>query len=208
MKNAIITGIIAATILMAGSSPSDAQTQEHAIVAKAKSIALSEFKLDAVPLLEALRQLDAASKLYDPDHKGFNFLVVDGTETNAHAKISLDLKDVTLMEAAERLADSAGVFVTAEDFAFVFRPKTDLGAVELVVGKWAQFGIGAGKRCQVIATQLLPDAIHLKVEILSTNANGLVVIQSIREVTTPPGKPCDVLLEKTMVSMIPSLKTP
>jgi hypothetical protein len=46
------------------------------------------------------------------------------------------------------------------------------------------------------------------VEILSTNANGLVVIQSLREVTTPLGQRCDVLLGDTMVSMIPRLKTP
>jgi hypothetical protein len=228
MKIAIITGITVATILIVGcgkKSPSSsaapppaqadasssspvAQPPERAIVTKAKSIVLPEFKLDGVTLTEAVRQLSAAAKQDDPS-KGVNFIVMDGAETNAHTKISLDLKNVTLMEASERLAQTAGIFVTAEDYGFVFRPKTDLGAVELVVGKWMQFGLGTDKSCQVIATRLLPDAIHLKVEILSTNANGIVVIQSLREVTTPLGKQCDVLLgEDTMVSMIPRLKTP
>jgi hypothetical protein len=209
MKNTVITGIIAATILIAGSSSSIAQTQERAIVTKAKSIVLPEFKLDAVPFIEATRQLNAASKQHDPEHKGVSFLVMDGAETNAHANISLDLKDVTLMETTERLAENAGVFVTAADFGFIFRPKTDLGAVELVVGKWAQFDLGAGKRCRVIATQLLPDAIHLKVEILSPFTDGKDIIQSLCEITTPLGKQCDIRLgEDTMVSMIPRLKTP
>src|ERR1035437_7082176 len=126
MKNAIITGIMAATILIAGcrkKSPSSSATQppaqadatssspvaqppERAIVTKAKSIVLPEFKLDAVPFIEATRQLNAASKQHDPEHKGVNFVVMDGTETNAHANISLDLKDVTLMETTERLAES------------------------------------------------------------------------------------------------------
>ncbi len=207
MKNAIITGIIAASILMAGSSSSLAQTQERAIVTKAKSIVLPEFKLDAVPFVEGVRRLMAAGQRHDPGHKGVNILVMAGMETNVNAKISLDLRDVTLMETTERLAESAGVFVTAEDFAFIFRPKTDLGAVEFVPGKWAQFGLGTGKRCQAMATPMLPDAIHLKVEILSTNANGMVVIQSLREVTTPLGKQCDVRLGDTMISMTPKMKT-
>ena len=207
MRNTIITGIIAATVFMAGSSSSLAQTPERAIVTVARSIVLPEFKLEAVPFTEAVRQLSAASKQHDPAHKGVNFLVPKGLETNAPAQISLALTNVTLMEAAEHLAQSAGVFVTAESFAFIFRPKTDLGTVALELGKWSQFGLGAGKRCQVLAAQLPPDALHLKVEILSTNANGLVVIQSLREVTTPLGQRCDVLLGDTMVSMIPRLKT-
>jgi hypothetical protein len=206
MKNAIITGIIAATILMAGSPSSVAQTQERAIVTRAKSIELPEFKLDGVTLAEAVRQLSAAAKQSDPS-KGVNFMIAEPATTAASPKITLALKKVSVAEAAERIAKEAGVFVTAQDFAFVFRPKTDLGAVELVVGKWAQFDLGAGKRCRVIATQLFPDAIHLKVEILSPIANGKDIIQSLREITTPLGKQCDILLgEDTMVSLTPTSK--
>jgi hypothetical protein len=112
------------------------------------------------------------------------------------------------MEAAERLAQSVGVFVTAKPFAFVFQPKTDLGDVEFVVGKWAQFDLGAGKRCRVIATQLFPDAIHLKVEILSPFTDGKDIIQSLREVTAPLGKKSDIRMsDDMMISLTPKLKT-
>jgi hypothetical protein len=206
MKNTIITGIIAATILMAGSPSSVAQTQERAIVTKAKSIVLPEFKLDGVTLQEAVQQLSVAAKQSDPS-KGINFMLTEPATTAASPKITLALKKVSVAEAAERIAKEAGVFVTAEDFAFVFRPKTDLGDVGLVVGKWAQFDLGAGKRCRVIATQLLPDAIHIKVEILSPGANGKDIIQSLREITTPLGKQCDIRLgEDTMVSLTPTSK--
>jgi hypothetical protein len=206
MKNAIITGIIAATILIVGSSSSIAQTQERAIVTRAKSIELPEFKLDGVTLAEAVRQLSSAAKQSDPS-KEVNFMLTEPTPTATSPKITLALKNVSVAEAAGQIANEAGVFVTAEDFAFVFRPKTDLGAVELVVGKWAQFDLGTGKRCRIIATQLLPDSIHLKAEILSPGTNGKDIIQSPGEITTPLGKQCDIRLgEDTMVSLTPTSK--
>ena len=124
MKNAIITGIIAATILIVGSSSTVAQTQESAIVTKAKSIELPEFKLDGVTLGEAVHQLQIAAKQSDPS-KGVNFLVTGSATTAASPKITLALKKVTVKEAAERIAKAAGVRVTAQDFAFVFDAKTD-----------------------------------------------------------------------------------
>jgi hypothetical protein len=124
MKNAIITGIIAATILIAGSSSSIAQTQERAIVTKAKSIVLPEFKLDGVTLPEAVHQLQIAAKQSDPG-KGINFMVTGSATTAANPKITLALKKVTVEEAAEHIAKEAGVRVTAEDFAFVFDVKKD-----------------------------------------------------------------------------------
>jgi hypothetical protein len=120
MKNTIITGIIAATILIAGSCSSVAQTQERAIVTKAKSILLPEFKLDGVTLAEATGQLHIASKQNDPESKGVNFLITGPATAAANPKITLALKNVTLEEATERVAKAAGVKVTAEDFAFVF----------------------------------------------------------------------------------------
>ena len=175
----------------------------------AKQIILPEFKLDGVKLTDATRALHEASMRYDANHKGVNFLLTDAIDAKASQTISLDLKNVTVAEAAERLAQSAGLFVTAKNYAFVFRPKNDLGAVELVVGKWAQFDLGAGKRCRVIAIQLLPDAIHLKVEILSPFTDGKDIIQSLCEITTPLGKQCDIRLgEDTMVSLTPTSKKP
>ena len=122
MKNTIIIGIIAATILIAGSSSSTAQTQERAIVTRAKSIELPEFKLDGVSLAEAVRQLSDAAKQSDPS-KGVNFMITEPATTAANPKITLALTKVTVKEAAERIAKAAGVRVTAEDYAFVFDAK-------------------------------------------------------------------------------------
>jgi hypothetical protein len=124
MKNAIITGIIAATIFIAGSFTSVAQTQERAIVTRAKSIELPEFKLDGVTLSEAVRQLSDAAKQIDPS-KGVSFMITKPATTAASPKITLALKKVTVEEAAKRIAKAAGVSVTAQDFAYVFDAKTD-----------------------------------------------------------------------------------
>lgn len=207
-----LSALIFALALVA-SSPlysvaADTNAPERAIVTKAKSIVVPEFKLDGVTLSEAVHQLSIAARQNAHDGQGVNFMVTEPAMAAANPKITLALKNVTLAEATERLAQSAGVFVTAEDFAFVFRPKTDLGAVELVAGKPAQFSLGAGKWCKIFAGQL-PNAIHLKLEILATNeANAGYIIQSLHEMTTLPGKRCDILLGDTMVSIIPTLKTP
>ena len=123
MKNAILSGIITATILIAGSSPSVAQTQERAIVTRAKSLVLPEFKLDGVTLTEAVQQLQIAAKQADPS-KGVNFMVTESAKTTATPKITLALKKVTAKEAAEQIAKEAGIRVTAQDFAFVFEAMT------------------------------------------------------------------------------------
>ena len=104
MKSTTITGIIAATILIAGSFSSVAQTQERAIVTKAKSILLPEFKLDGVSLSEATRQLNIASKQNDPESKGVNFMITGPATAAANPKITLALKNVTLEEATEHVA--------------------------------------------------------------------------------------------------------
>lgn len=144
MKNAIITGIMAATILTAGcgkspsssvtpqpvqakaaSSTSGAQPRPRAIVTKAKSIMLPEFKLDDLTLWEAIQQLRTASKQNDPESKGVNFMISGPVTSTANPKITLALKNVTLEEAMERVAKAARVRVSAEDDAFVFDPTSD-----------------------------------------------------------------------------------
>jgi hypothetical protein len=143
MKNAITTGIMAATFLIAGcdkKSPSSsatppptqadttssspvAQPPERAIVTKAKSIVLPEFNLDGVTLSEAVHQLQIAAKQNAHDGKGVNFMISGPATAAANPKITLALKNVTLEEAINRLAKVAGISVSAQDFAFVFNPK-------------------------------------------------------------------------------------
>jgi len=86
---------------------------------------LAEFKLDGATLSEALKQLLDAAKQNDHDGKGVNFLITKPAMTAANPKITLTLKNVTLVEATEHIAKAAGVSVSARDYAFVFDQKSD-----------------------------------------------------------------------------------
>jgi hypothetical protein len=117
----LVLALLSSSSFFANATETNAVPHKMALIAK--GIMLPEFKLDAVPFSEAVRQLAVASKQHDPAHKGVNYLVTDATDTNAYPKITLDLKNVTVAEATERLAESAGFRVSAEDFAFVLSPK-------------------------------------------------------------------------------------
>ncbi|MFN7138085.1 MAG: hypothetical protein ACK4UN_01970 [Limisphaerales bacterium] len=144
MKSSIITGIMAVTILIAGcgketasssvtlptpqdatSPPPAAQQPERAIVTKARGIVLPEFKLDRATLTEAIKQLQSASAQNDPENQGVNFMIINPADAGAVPEITLDLKNITLEEATKRLAEAAGISVSARDYAFVFDPKSD-----------------------------------------------------------------------------------
>ena len=107
----------------ATSSSPVAQPPERAIVTKAKSIVLPEFKLDGVTLSEAVHQLQIAAKQNDPESKGVNFMISGSGNAADNPKITLDLKSVTLEKAIDRVAEVAVVRVSAQDFAFVFDAK-------------------------------------------------------------------------------------
>ena len=100
----------------------DIKLPERAIVTQAKHIRLPEFKLEGVTFMEAVRQLSLAARQQDPEKKGVNFMLEPGVAAT-RPKITLALKNVTVAEAAERLAKAAGVSVTAHDYAFAFHPK-------------------------------------------------------------------------------------
>ena len=96
----------------------------------AKTIKLPEFKLDSISFPEATKQLRDASKQYDPKHKGFQFMMDFRDKSKAKAaartKITLDLKDVTLAEAAERVCqqvDGFELISSGKGDVIVFQPK-------------------------------------------------------------------------------------
>lgn len=95
------------------------------LVVRAQKITLPEFKLDGVTFKEAVLALQAAAKRCDDQHRGVAFLFYKDVQAAASPAIKLDLKNVTLAEAMERLAKSAGVSVIAKDYAFVFYPKSN-----------------------------------------------------------------------------------
>ena len=121
-----LTTLLFALALNIGTPPiataADTKVPERAIVTKAKTIVLPEFKVEGVTFFEALRQLTLAGRQHDPDKKGVNFMVEQGIPAPG-PKLTLALKNVTLAEATERLAKAAGVSVTAHDYAFAFHPK-------------------------------------------------------------------------------------
>jgi hypothetical protein len=123
--SALIFALALAACTPFHSVAADTKAPEPAMVAKARSIVLPEFKLEGVTLSEALRRLSDASKQNDHDNKGVNFLVTQPAMAAANPKITLTLKNVTLQEATERIAKAAGLNVSAQDYGFVFSPKSD-----------------------------------------------------------------------------------
>ena len=120
--------LLAFVLLGSGSlvaTAADSNPPTRKVLVTAKSITLPEFKVDGVTFVEAVRELQAAGKRHDTNHTGVNYLVPDTAKAKASAKITLDLKNVTVAEAAERLAQSAGLGLCAEDYAFVFLSKTE-----------------------------------------------------------------------------------
>ncbi|MDB6056946.1 MAG: hypothetical protein JWO95_790 [Verrucomicrobiales bacterium] len=85
---------------------------------------LPEFKLDGVTLREAVYRLREASKQNSPDGKGFNFIVTNPEGIGTIPKITLARKNITVADAVEHLAKTAGVSVSAEDYGFVFDSKS------------------------------------------------------------------------------------
>ncbi len=124
-----LSAVIFALALVASGSlcsvAAETKAPERAIVTKAKNIVLPEFKLDGVTLSEALKQLSIAARQNSHDSKGVNLMATERARTTANPKITLALKNVTLAVAAEHLAQAAGVRLSAEDYAFVFNPKSE-----------------------------------------------------------------------------------
>jgi len=97
----------------------------------AKTIKLPEFKLDSVSFPEATKQLRDASQQYDPKHKGFLFMMDFRDRSKARlaarTKITLDLKNVTLAEAAEHVCQQVNGFELisgGRGDVIVFQPTT------------------------------------------------------------------------------------
>lgn len=90
---------------------------------KASNIVLKEYKVDGVTLIEALKHLTDLAIKNDPENKGLNFMINGPVTPEPDRKITLNLKDVTVLEATEHLATDVGFNVTARDYALVFERK-------------------------------------------------------------------------------------
>ena len=90
---------------------------------KSSTNVLKEYKVDGVTLIEALKRLTDLAIKNDPEKKGVNFMINGPATPEVNRKITLNLKNVTLLQATDGLATASGLGVTVRDYAFVFEPK-------------------------------------------------------------------------------------
>jgi hypothetical protein len=92
----------------------------------ARTLTLPEFKLEAVSLEQAFKQLQEAGKQHDTMRQVVNFCLLTpvGDKTTRSTKISLNLKNVSLLDAAEQVCQQVGGFEiresTTDENCFVF----------------------------------------------------------------------------------------
>ncbi|MEI7730919.1 MAG: hypothetical protein WCO56_15195 [Verrucomicrobiota bacterium] len=119
----LVTGMLLGgeSSIVAGVGTNDpALKARAALLEKASSIKLPEFRLAGATLAEAALKLEEASKQHDANHKKVNCILDVPAKALSGPKITLHLKNVTFAEAVERVAQSASVRFSAEAYAFVF----------------------------------------------------------------------------------------
>lgn len=89
--------------------------QSSASLEKARKIKLSTVKFDGLPLAVVITMLQDESVKRDAARQGVTISLGSDAKQLADAEINLDLKDVTLEEALERVAVSVGLEVQATD---------------------------------------------------------------------------------------------
>ena len=89
--------------------------QSSTALETAKKIQLSEVKFEGLTLAVVISMLQDQSVKRDPARKGVTISLGPDAKQFADTEIKLELKDVTLAEALERVADSVGLKVQATD---------------------------------------------------------------------------------------------
>lgn len=117
----VIVVAIATTISLVANSAELSVSKRKALV-KAQAIVLSSFEIEGATLSDALRQLYSAGKDADPKGKGVN-LLAEKELVKTPSQITVKLKQVTLAKAAEQIAKSADLLLTAEDYGLFFKEK-------------------------------------------------------------------------------------
>jgi hypothetical protein len=132
MKNKTsLPAILALALALLATSrltPSAAETkpsQGSAALEKAKKIQLPDVKFDGLPLAEVITMLHNQSIKCDTDHKGVKIALGPNAKQHAGAKINVDLKDVSLAEVVERVAESIDLKVEATDTELLLVPKKE-----------------------------------------------------------------------------------
>lgn len=97
--------------------------ESSATLEKAKKIKLSPVKFDRLPLTVVITMLQEESVKYDAAREGVTISLAPDAKQLADAEINLDLKNVTLAETLERVAESASLELRATDKELLLLPK-------------------------------------------------------------------------------------
>jgi hypothetical protein len=89
--------------------------RSSATLEKAKKVQLSSVYYDGLPLGVVINMLHDESARRDPAHQGIAFSLGPDAQQFADLEVKLELKNVTLAETLERIADSVGLEVQAND---------------------------------------------------------------------------------------------
>ncbi len=110
-------------------APMDSQTGSGALLTKMQKIVFPEVRFSNATIEEALeflrvknRDLDISEM--DPTRKGVSFILKAGDEAS-QARITLDLKDVSLADAMRYVTELAGMKYKVEPYAVLVVPLTD-----------------------------------------------------------------------------------
>jgi hypothetical protein len=110
---------LALAVLVSGLLPASAAdtkpARSFAALEKAEHIKLSVVRYEGLPLSEVIINLHDESVRRDSAHKGVKITLAANAEAKAYTVIKLDLKDVTLAKALERVAQCAGLRLQATD---------------------------------------------------------------------------------------------
>jgi general secretion pathway protein D len=102
--------------------PAAPAAPQSPLLAKAESIIIPTVQFRSATLPEALEYLRAKAREFDPDKKGVSILIRE-SDVPPNVEISLDLKNVPLIEALRYTAELAGLDLVAESYAFILKPK-------------------------------------------------------------------------------------
>jgi hypothetical protein len=101
--------------LLAASAGESKPVHAPAALEKAQKIKLSVVKCSGLPLAEVITMLHEESVKRDTDGKGVKIALGPNVKQHADATVNIDLKDVTLAGALERIAESVSLEVEATD---------------------------------------------------------------------------------------------
>jgi hypothetical protein len=90
-------------------------SKSPASLEKARKLEISYVKYDGLPLEVVITILQEESVKRDPAREGVTISIGPDAKQLADAEINLELRDVTLAETLERVADSVGLNVQASD---------------------------------------------------------------------------------------------